>query len=57
MIKYQSYMILKEKIEELHPESYLLFNFDNDLVYRRSKMMIKRCTAEEKIAQNSSLKA
>lgn len=40
-MKYLSYMIFKEKIEEKHAEKGLSFGFDGD-ARKRSKMVIRK---------------
>jgi hypothetical protein len=43
-IKYQSYVMLKEQLEEKYPEQPLLFEFDNEVIFRRTKLLIRKCS-------------
>lgn len=47
MVKFQSYMLLKEKIQELYPQQPLEFTFDNELVHRRTKMILTKSSADK----------
>lgn len=51
----QTYLAFKDKLEELYPHQPFLFSFDHEEVIRRTKLILKKCTAEEKEKNAPSL--